>query len=232
MRALWALLLVWSILFFPGGQAARPEQASFLEVSSAEELRALSRRVALGDTLFGCTVRLTQDIEQAGYFLPIGSALHPFEGTFEGDGHVISGLTVDGYLSCSGLFGCIGRAGCVRNLTLADSLISGRRYTGAMAGLCAGRLERCTVRDTRIRCLAPEGAKEGSTLTGALVGCLTGPIRGCAAADCPLEGGGVLGELVGRVYAGRVLRCWPPVRPETEPLSRVPKASPHAPKIQ
>lgn len=207
MRALWALILLWGVLFLPGGEAACPQESSCLEVSSAEELRALSRRVAQGDTLFGCTVCLTQDIAQAGYLQPIGNALHPFEGTFEGQGHVISGLTVDGYLSCTGLFGCIGRAGCVRDLTLEDSLITGRRYTGALAGLCAGRMEQCAVKDVRIRCLAGEEAAPGTALTGTLAGGLTGSIRACAAWECRVEGAGVLGGLIGRAYGGSMRRC-------------------------
>ena len=134
MRALWALILLVGVLFLPGGQAVPPESAQRIVITSADELRALSRQVSLGDSLFGHTVSLECDLEDVGYFLPIGSALHPFEGTFEGNGHVISGLTVDGYLSCSGLFGCIGKAGLVRDLRLRGCLVTGRRYTGALAG--------------------------------------------------------------------------------------------------
>lgn len=203
MRALWALILWVGILLVPGGQAVPPESAQRIVITSADELRALSRQVALGDSLFGRTVSLESDLEDVGCFLPIGSALRPFEGTFEGNGHVVSGLAVDGYLPCSGLFGCVGKAGCVRGLTLRGCLIAGGRYTGALAGYCAGRTENCRVQSSRVRSLS-EG--EGAC-AGALIGALTGSVRACEAADCAVEGSGELGGLVGRLYAGSMRLC-------------------------
>lgn len=203
MRALWALILLVGVLFLPGGQAVPPESALRIVITSADELRALSRQVALGDSLFGRTVSLECDLEDVGYFPPIGSALHPFEGTFEGNGHVISDVTVDGYLPCSGLFGCIGKAGLVRGLTLRGCLVTGRRYTGALAGYCAGRIESCRVQRSRVRSL---GEGDGVS-AGALTGALTGPIRVCEAADCAVDGKGELGGLIGRLYAGSARLC-------------------------
>lgn len=203
MRALWALILLVGVLLLPGGQAVPPESAQRIVITSADELRALSRQVSLGDSLFGRTVSLECDLEDVGYFLPIGSALRPFEGTFEGNGHVISGLTVDGYLPCSGLFGCIGKAGLVRGLTLSDCLVIGRRYTGALAGYCAGRMENCRVRSSRVRSLG----EHAGVYAGALTGALTGPIRACEAENCAVEGEGELGSLIGRLYAGSARLC-------------------------
>lgn len=204
MRSVWAAILLCGVLLLPAGQAVPTRAAQCLEISCADDLRALSRRVSLGDSLFGQTVFLTQDIDGVGYFLPIGSALHPFEGTFDGGGHTLSGLTVDGYLPCSGLFGCVGRAGTVRDLTLSDCLVSGRRYTGAVAGLCAGRMERCAVQNSLVRCLddAPDYAA-----TGALTGCLSGTLRLCEASACSVDGPGHLGGLVGRLYVGGARLC-------------------------
>ena len=217
MRALWALILLVGVLFFPGGQAVPPESAQRIVITSADELRALSRRVSLGDSLFGRTVTLESDLENVGYFLPIGSALHPFEGTFEGNGHVISGLTVDGYLPCSGLFGCVGKAGLVRGLSLSDSLVTGRRYTGALAGYCAGRIENCRVQSSRVHSL---GEGDG-VFAGALTGALTGPIRACEAAECAVEGTGELGGLIGRLYAGSARLCRFEGRTDGQPMRAV-----------
>ncbi|MBA4789199.1 MAG: filamentous hemagglutinin N-terminal domain-containing protein [Rhizobiales bacterium] len=70
-------------------------------------------------------------------FLPIGSDIDPFTGTFDGLGHVISNLTIfrpsrDGV----GLFGVSLQS--IRNVSLDGGAITGRDATGALAGYAHG----------------------------------------------------------------------------------------------
>ena len=64
---------------------------------------------------------------------PIGNSSYKFNGEFDGQGHTISGVYINGNNSYVGLFGYIG-AGTVKNVTLADSYIKGYQYVGGICG--------------------------------------------------------------------------------------------------
>lgn len=64
---------------------------------------------------------------------PIGSLLKPFCGTFDGNGHSISGIYISTQSSYQGLFGCIS-GGTVSNINVMFSHISGGNFTGGIAG--------------------------------------------------------------------------------------------------
>lgn len=68
-------------------------------VSSPEDLLALAAAVNGGDEAYdGAEVVLTKDLDMEGYaFTPVGTGTHPFTGTFDGGGHVISGVTITSY---------------------------------------------------------------------------------------------------------------------------------------
>ena len=73
-------------------------------------------------------------------YMPIGafvnSAWLDFGGTFDGDGHTISGIRVymvDGIGYHQGLFGRV-YGGTVKNVTLADAQITGNSYVGGIVG--------------------------------------------------------------------------------------------------
>ena len=66
---------------------------------------------------------------------PIGTDSSKYTGTFDGNGHTISGLYINSTAANTGMFGRIGSSAVVKNLTLADSVIrSTKNYTGAITG--------------------------------------------------------------------------------------------------
>lgn len=72
-------------------------------------------------------------------FEPVGDADAPFTGSFDGDGHVITGLTIDRPSQDDvGLFGVIGDDGQVDNLGLEDVDVTGNLNTGGLAGRSSG----------------------------------------------------------------------------------------------
>ena len=76
---------------------------------------------------------------------PIGTSNNPFKGTFDGQGHTISGLYVNLKKNYVGLFGCVGKGGTVKNVTLADSYVSGNISVGGICGWNnGGTVENCT----------------------------------------------------------------------------------------
>ncbi len=67
-------------------------------------------------------------------WIPIGTVLKPYTGTFDGEGHTISGLYCGSGADYVGLFGCIGNGGTVSNVGVADSYLNGREYVGSICG--------------------------------------------------------------------------------------------------
>ena len=75
---------------------------------------------------------------------PIGTNTKPFTGTFDGNNKTISGLYINVTADYVGLFGCVGNGGTVKNVTLADSYVSGANYVGGICGQNkCGTLQNC-----------------------------------------------------------------------------------------
>lgn len=121
-----------------------------LTIATADELKTFRDAVNDGNTFEGKPVILTADITLTGNWTPIGSFDNQFNGTFEGGGHCISGLSVtinkdgDQY---GGLFGYIDSKGIVQNLGVKGtvSVIStdAVAYAGGITGYNLGAIQHC-----------------------------------------------------------------------------------------
>ena len=83
-------------------------------------------------------------------FASIGSDTNPFEGTFDGDNHTLTGVYINRALNnkddlYQGLFGVIGSGGVVKNIILNNSKIAASNYSGAIAGENRGTITNCHV---------------------------------------------------------------------------------------
>lgn len=82
---------------------------------------------------------------------PIGSygirGEKAYIGTFDGNGHTISGLYVDSNDQEVGLFGCVGKKGKIQNVGVVDSYISATGDKVCVGGVCGynvgGTIENC-----------------------------------------------------------------------------------------
>ncbi len=119
-------------------------------ISDASELRKLADDVESGKTYRDEYFKMTADIiinsnvisadgslvgnvATLEQWKPIGKGLVPFCGTFDGNGHSISGLFIKKENRDSlGLFGYF--AGTLSNLTIKDSYIEGRNKLGSFVG--------------------------------------------------------------------------------------------------
>ena len=118
---------------------------------TATDLQALAAYVNEGNDCNGRTFKLGANIDMANVanFTPIGNLQSkPFKGTFDGQGHTISNLTVNGE-RYNGLFGWL-EEGTIKNLTIDNANISGyspyRADCGGLVGFNkAGTIENCTV---------------------------------------------------------------------------------------
>ncbi len=128
------------------------QDGDFYLISTADELRLFASMVNGGQT--NISAKLTADIvlndtegweswnesnAPANSWTPIGDY---FTGTFDGQGHTISGLY---YVNNSdypshyvGLFGCLEGGGTVENVGVTKSYIQGSGYTGGIVGLMNG----------------------------------------------------------------------------------------------
>ncbi|MDR1137803.1 MAG: hypothetical protein LBK91_05720 [Synergistaceae bacterium] len=124
-----------------------------------------------------------------------------FNGSFDGDGHSISGLTVRGEDNTHlGLFGAIDRGGRVKNVVLRNARVQdslGGRMVGTLAGESSGTIENC----------AADGYVEiGGSYAGGLIGSnIYGVVQNCRA-DCVTSGDHAIGGLIGS-NRGTILNC-------------------------
>lgn len=104
-------------------------------IASAEELALFAKEVNSGNSYAGYTVNLTEDVDLIKYqWSPIGKSGKPFQGTFNGQDHIISNLFINKpFTSDVGLFGFTTN-GEVKNFTLHNAFVKGYLDVGAIAG--------------------------------------------------------------------------------------------------
>ncbi|MCI0499444.1 MAG: LamG domain-containing protein [Planctomycetales bacterium] len=125
----------------------------------------------------------------------------PFQGYFDGNGHSIQNLYIQG-TAYNGFFGWVGSRGQIRNLTIQGGAIEGNRFFGAVAAYNQGIILYCRVLGVLLKDLAP--ATSGDDAAGGLVG---GNYFGTIAfshAESTVEGynnaGGLVGNNSGDIY--------------------------------
>lgn len=147
--------------------------AETLSISAAEELLDFQERVNTGEADINAT--LTSDIDMTGIeFTPIGyfggSTKYKYSGTFDGNGHKITNLTINDTNQCTGLFGYINTDGEVKNLTVEGS-VTGGQYTGGIAGcLNAAKITNCTYYGT-VNGSSRAGGFAGTNQSGTITNC-------------------------------------------------------------
>lgn len=147
-------------------------------------------QLALVNANLAGTYTLGNDIDLSGGFAPIGSSTNPFTGSFNGDGHTITGFSDSSTTaSALGLFAEIGTGGQVSNLTLFGVQLAGGSTggVGALAGINQGTVTDVTAED---------GNVSGGSATGGLVGDNGGTIIG-GGTTLGVTGNGVTGGIAG-----------------------------------
>ena len=193
-KKLLSLLLVLSLLLaLPMTALAAEEDEKTISVSSAEDLLTLSESCKLDTWSEGVTVELEADVSLEGVaFSPIAS----FSGTFHGNGHTISGLSLSEGLSLAGLFQRVQKDALIEDLNVSGTVKASStcEAAGGLAGRNAGTIENCSF----------SGNIAGSSTTGGLVGQNTadGLIR-TSSSNGAVTGtkmtGGVAGENRGKI---------------------------------
>ena len=163
-----------------------------MSIADEADLRNLSAAVkATSNVSSDKTFRQTADIDlsSGGNFYPIGgvSASHSFQGTYDGLGHIISGLSVSKDYGNLGLFGVI-KGATVRNVILISpsvrATISDNTSTdlGALIGCCGSggtnTVENCHVVSPTLTIDYPSSEKYLGAIIGQIYNTNT-TVRNC-----------------------------------------------------
>lgn len=173
------------------------------------------------------------DMSSIANFAPIGTKTDSYTGTFNGNNHSISGLTVNGS-DAAGLFGYV-KGATIQNINLCDSKITTTgNYAGGIVGFAtdAAKIENCSTNKIRIDAANSRhiggiiGRGEGSTKisnctntssfggtyhVGGIAGSLNdGSITNSGnSGDLPAPwASGCVGGIVGFAQAGQISTCY------------------------
>ena len=101
-------------------------------IATAEDMIAFRTAVNAGTDFSGKTVKLEADIDISGAnWISIGTHTHPFIGTFDGQGHIISGL----HQSLGTIGGNVGLFGSVSANSGGTTTIKNFKLTGSGNGI-------------------------------------------------------------------------------------------------
>ena len=121
-----------AIVLLPSSLFSQP-----IEISTAEQLQA----IGADETSLAGEYILVNDIDLTGVEW---TSIVGFVGTFDGNGHVVKGITQDNTgARAAGLFGKTLAGSVVKNVGVVDVNIASSWYTAAVVGDCFGTVENC-----------------------------------------------------------------------------------------
>ena len=168
--------------------------AKTLSIASEAEMALFAKNASI---YAAYTVTLTKDLDLKDY---LWKPIVGFNGTFDGQGHTISGVMIESTDGSQGLFGVFGKSAKVRNLVIANSYISGGNNTGAVVGATDGTsedaslIENCHVMES-VTITGTEGASYGG-----IAGYSGGSIIACSSAAMMSAQGNNTAGIVGSGY--------------------------------
>ena len=180
-----AMTSIQNVSSFTSGQSYK--------IETAADLQRLATLVNGRQNGSGATFVLANDIDLSSIanWTAIGNTSYYFQGTFDGNGHTISNLKINGSANYQGLFG--GTIGAtIKNVNIENASVNGG--TGSCTGILAGYATSTTV----LNCRTSGTVTSSSSNVGGLVGYLSDY---CNIYDCISEatvsGSMYVGGLVG-----------------------------------
>lgn len=143
------------------------------QISTMQELYWFSAYVNNTDSSIKAelanNITVNEDISAQNRIIwtPAGTGSKPFTGTFDGKGHIISGLVKENSTEPVGLFGVIGSGAEVSNVGVVNCIFSSTDVAGGIAGINEG-----TITDSYIYNISPgNGALIAASGTGKTDNC-------------------------------------------------------------
>lgn len=172
------------------------EPENYIEISTVDELLLLAEACKLDAYSIGKYVELKADLDLKNVEF---EGIPYFNGFFDGKGHTISNILLDGKSSQYGLFRYVGELGVVSDLEVSGAVTpdGSKEEVGGIVGVNYGVIQNCSF----------EGTVCGDDTVGGVAGwnCSTGQIISCSSNALVLATdytGGIVG-----VNEGIVLEC-------------------------
>ena len=165
-------------------------------------------------------------------FKPVGTEKKPFPGSFEGGGHIIYNLIINGGETedYQGLFGYINSNDTIKNLGLENVAVTGRNQVGALAGKSnavfqniyttgtvnatgdyvgglQGLLDARTELGAGVLSSYSTCLVKGKNYVGGLIGYAASTVMDCYATG-PVFGNNYFGGLLGEIASSNVTYCY------------------------
>ena len=182
-------------------------------ITTREQLEELAKCYQYTSAQSGVTFTLAEGFILDDWNAPIGSADHPFDRTFDGNGKAI---TLNG--TSKPLFGVIGETGAVKNLTVhlddvtteayvleknVETVSTASRMWGAVAAVNCGTIDGCTVYGSAANPASDDragrvgGIAAHNDKTGIVKNCQAGPDANRQYSFTSTGSVGVIGGLIG-----------------------------------
>ncbi len=192
-----------------------------LEITTAAQLAEIAALVNAGrletflfnDSNATVYLQMGADIDLSGYgenwndgkgWVPIGSDVNPFKGSFDGGGKTITGLYInDSALDYAGLFGCVNAySSSVHDMSLTGVSINARNYVGGIAGTTSAH-------EVKVYSCVVSGSVKGHDGVGGVVGLFYGSLGNCISACNITATGGDAGGVAGMAgLNSRINACY------------------------
>ena len=178
-------------------------EADPYQISDDSELYWFAEHVNAGYTT--ACAKLTEDIYVSGEWTPIGDC-DPYTGTFDGQGHTISGLRIYSDTQDSGPWGFFRGTetnSVIRNVGIVNSSFNGWQEIGGVCGRNNGTIENCYF----------TGTVSGRQSVGGVCGSNNGTIKNCYnngyVSCCSTSDRGMYGGVCGINYeSGTIENCY------------------------
>ena len=177
----------------------------FYQIAEGANLVWFAKKVNSGN--YNLNAVLTADIDLTGFSLDVICPDGTYTGTFDGQGHTISNLTIETDKNYTGMFGIVGPGARIQNFVLDSTCsIIGGSYTAIIGGTAA------TAGDVYITAVGNEGYVKGIKNTGAIFGCemsaaATVYIDRCYSSGTVI-GDNESGALTGYIKNGYIRNSW------------------------
>lgn len=176
---------------FASAASVQEEKQADILISNRDDFRAFAENCALDSWSKGKTVSLETDLDFGGEDI---APIPTFSGTFLGNGHQISGMTLSTDGSNQALFRFVTAKAVIRDLKVSGSVSpsNGRDYVGGIAGTSWGSIENCSFR----------GSISGRNYVGGIVGDNHGTVSNCSfsgSVDGKRFSGGIAGYSEGLI---------------------------------
>ena len=155
----------------------------------------LTADIIINENVLNADGSLTENSDNLLVWSPIGNNMNVFYGSFDGQGHTVSGVYINSENKYQGLFGH--NEGTIKNVGITESYIKGNSYVGGVCGRNIGTISNCY----------NSGNVNGYTYVGGVCGENYSTISNCYNSGI-VSGDWLVGSVCGDNWNGTISNCY------------------------